>query len=116
MICDAVPCECNKPTKHTSAERPSKSSQSRWRATPPAPDQSTEERPVAAQESTSLTSARVIAVANVEQLVEDDAIRALAPLLANSERERFKLVLTTEPSPREKAAVWKWRREHGPVD
>lgn len=48
----------------------------------------------------------------VEELVEADAIRNLAELLHPEERERYAAIIALRPTAEERAAVWKYRRQH----
>jgi hypothetical protein len=119
MICDQVPCICNAktaaPKKNTSAQRPSMTD--RMRAGMAA--QAAAKRPATATPDAtpgrSVSESRVIPTTDVEQLIEDEAIRALEPLMRSEDKEKYKTVLTSTLSLSEKAMVWRWRREHGAV-
>lgn len=125
MICQEVPCECNKKTKKTStgstgivappatstpveltSSRPSSSAREKMKAAAAAP------KPA----STSVGKQRKISVPPPQSEHSDEtvalhqAIRNLAPLLHPDELKRWGAVITAGATVAERAALWKGRR------
>lgn len=44
-------------------------------------------------------------------LVFEAAVRALAPILCDDDKERFRAVIASVPSPKERAIIWRARRK-----
>lgn len=49
-------------------------------------------------------------VVSDEQLLLNAALRALAPILHEEEKERYRMIINSAPSPSERKAEWKARR------
>lgn len=99
--------------KAASVERPptvSKRTARTWAPTVPAEPPS---GPLAATGAVSAAVPRVVPTRPVEELVFEEAIRALEPLLSETDRAKYRMILTTRLSATEKALVWKYRRTHG---
>lgn len=47
-----------------------------------------------------------------DQLLEQAALRALAPIMHESERERFRMVIAQDPTLDQRKATWKARRRY----
>jgi hypothetical protein len=73
----------------------------------PAPRAATDAPPVP-----SVAQPRERPTRPIEDLLEEEALRALAPLMCDLDREKYRMILTSELSAAEKVALWKWRREH----
>jgi hypothetical protein len=120
LFCDEAPCACNKPVKKAAPVRkkvePSISSDQ---------DSSRQEDPPK-KSSSHLAAMKVAAAAappkppppvkvtvkqvSDEDLLFNDAIRNLGPLLAPEEKEQYAAIITSRPSPAERKAIWKLRR------
>lgn len=119
MICGELPCECNKPTIKAPVIKPP--------ITPEAASQAREAifaASVAAKKamvpfveamknaSTALAKIpdRKISI-DIDQAMFESAVRALGPLLAEKEKEKYRAILTSLPTAEEKRLVWIERRK-----
>jgi hypothetical protein len=105
FICGEAPCTCGgkkstpKKTEPVPVVKPSfrDAMKSAAESAPPTPTM----QPVPQARSLYRTSD--------EELIFNDAIRALAPILAPQELERYAAIIGTEPSTAERARTWKYR-------
>lgn len=132
MLCDALPCECAgiKPKS-----RPKANTAERRRTTGPMAtleaQRNGDSRPGSDRDgpnatglvSTPIPVASVVPSVNrtrhlrgIDDLVLEDCLRNLGPLLSTDERAKHNMVLSSVPSPAEKAAVWKWRKAHATAE
>lgn len=116
FICDKAPCDCNKKAK---AVKPKPAKQKPVVETPaPATNKSFVEAMRAAAASAPpkpnvpppAVKRKAVAPATTdEELVLHEAIRALAPILCEADRERFSAVISARPTAAERARAWKSR-------
>lgn len=97
MICETFPCSC-KAKKRTPPKR----------RTPHLKDQSSASR----EDGTKRTLTPKTVKADISDLLLQDAIRNLEPLLSPEDKARFSSVLTTESSPADKVRVWQHRKDN----
>lgn len=128
IFCDAVPCECNKPKQAT--KKASKRAQSPvvTEAAPAVPVSGVPVKSVtdmraamrrSAAEAPKVTKVKppVVPVkpeyiqpeTPIDDLLFADAVRNLSSMLHPNELEKYKVLITSQPSPKDRARIWRHR-------